>query len=202
MPIYALGSEIARIHPAAFVHPQAVIIGEVHLGPGTSVWPSAVIRADNGPIVIGARTSVQDAAIIHTQPFNQTVVGDDCTIGHLAHLEGCVIEDLVMVGTGAIVLEQVVCRRGSFIAAGALVTPRTEVPSGAMAIGAPARIKLNAVGEDRIRGYTYGYKGHIGQQRNGTMREVTLEECLTDGTGDGWEGRVVPPWPPTPPARG
>src|SRR6476661_4869385 len=101
MPIYALGSERARIHPSAFVHPDAVLIGEVHLGAESSVWPSAVIRADNGPIYV---------------------------IAHLAHLEGCVIEDVVLVGTGAIVLENAVCRTVSFIAAGAVVRPGMEVP--------------------------------------------------------------------------
>jgi carbonic anhydrase/acetyltransferase-like protein (isoleucine patch superfamily) len=152
MPIYALGDERARVHPSAFVHPDAVVIGEVHLGAESSVWPGAVIRADNGPIVIGARTSVQDGAVVHTQPTNRTRIGDDCTIGHLAHLEGCALEDVVLIGTGAIVLEEVVCRTVSFVAAGALVAPRTEVPSGAMAIGVPARLRLDAVRPDMITG--------------------------------------------------
>ena len=105
------------------------------IGPGSSVWPGVVIRADNGPIVIGARTSIQDGAVIHTQSENQTRIGADCVIGHLAHLEGCVLEDLVLVGAGAVVLEGVVCRSGSLVGAGAVVSPGTEVPSGAMALG-------------------------------------------------------------------
>jgi carbonic anhydrase/acetyltransferase-like protein (isoleucine patch superfamily) len=179
MPIYALGDERARIHPAAFVHPDAVVIGEVHLGAESSVWPGAVIRADNGPIVIGARTSVQDGAVVHTQPTNRTRIGDDCTIGHLAHLEGCVLEDVVLVGTGAIVLEEVVCRTVSFVAAGALVTPRTEVPSGAMAVGVPARLRLDAVHPDMITGYAGAYRRHLVQHRDG-MRVVGMEECITE----------------------
>ena len=100
MTLYALGEERPRIHPDAYIHPEAVLIGEVRLGPGSSVWPGAVIRADNGPIVIGARTSIQDGAVIHTQAVRQTRIGDDCVIGHLVHLEGCVIEDAVLIGSG------------------------------------------------------------------------------------------------------
>ena len=105
MTLYALGDERPRIHPDAYIHPQAVLIGEVRVGPGSSVWPGVVIRADNGPIEIGARTSVQDGAVIHTQLERQTRIGDDCVIGHLAHLEGCHLEDLVLIGSGAVVLE-------------------------------------------------------------------------------------------------
>jgi carbonic anhydrase/acetyltransferase-like protein (isoleucine patch superfamily) len=182
MPIYALGDERARLHPSAFVHPDAVLIGEVHLGAESSVWPGAVIRADNGPIVIGARSSIQDGAVLHTQPFHRTRVGDDCTVGHLAHLEGCVLEDVVLVGTGAIVLEQVVCRTVSFVAAGALVTPRTEVPSGAMAVGVPARLRLDVVEADMITGYAGAYRRHLVQHRDG-MRLVDVQDCITEDVG-------------------
>ena len=180
MPIYALGIERPRIHPTAFVHPDAVLIGEVHLGPEASVWPSAVIRADNGPIHVGARTSIQDGAVLHTQEINRTVIGDDCVIGHLAHLEGCVVEDDVLVGSCAVVLERVICRSVSFVAAGAVVTPGTEVPSGAMAIGVPARIRPGVVDIGQIHGNVGGYLRHIGQHR-GSMELVDLAACLTDG---------------------
>src|ERR1700684_446762 len=110
MTLYALDGERPRIHPEAYVHPQAVLIGEVRLGPRSSVWPGVIIRADNGPIVIGARTSVQDGAVIHTQAVNQTRIGDDCVIGHLVHLEGCIIEDAVLIGSGSVVLEGVIFR--------------------------------------------------------------------------------------------
>src|SRR3984885_2564093 len=122
MTLYALHEERPRIHPDAYVHPEAVLIGEVRLGPGSSVWPGAVIRADNGPIVIGARTSIQDGTVIHTQPMNPTQIGSNCVIGHLVHLEGCVIEDWVLVGSGAIVLERAICRSPSLVGAGAVVS--------------------------------------------------------------------------------
>src|SRR5580704_589696 len=151
MTLFALGDERPRIHPGAYIHPHAVLIGEVRIGPGSSVWPGAIIRADNGPIVIGARTSVQDGAVIHTQLVRQTRIGDDCVIGHLVHLEGCVLEDLVLIGSGAVVLEGVVCRTGSLVGAGAVVPPETEIPSGAMALGVPARIREGVVSPDSVK---------------------------------------------------
>src|ERR1700739_4366104 len=119
MTLYALGDERPRIHPDAYIHPEAVLIGEVVLGAGSSVWPGVVIRADNGPIVIGARTSIQDGTVVHTQPTNPTRTGADCVVGHLAHLEGCRLEDWVLVGSGAVVLERVTCHSPSLVAAGA-----------------------------------------------------------------------------------
>ena len=178
MTLYALGEARPRIHPDAYVHPEAVVIGEVHLGPGASVWPGAVIRADNGPIVIGARTSVQDGAVIHTQAVNPTRIGADCVIGHLVHLEGCVLEDEVLVGSGAVVLERVVCRSSSLVGAGAVVSPGTEVPAGAMALGVPARIRPGAVEAGSVKFNADAYSSrHLPQHRDGS-REVTLEECL------------------------
>jgi carbonic anhydrase/acetyltransferase-like protein (isoleucine patch superfamily) len=178
MTLLALGDDRPRIHPDAYIHPLAVLIGEVRVGPGSSVWPGAIVRADNGPIVIGARTSIQDGAVIHTQAEKRTRIGDDCVIGHLVHLEGCVLEDLVLIGSGAVVLEGVVCRSGSLVGAGAVVPPGMEVPSGAMALGVPARIREGAVSPDSVRVNADAYSSrHLPQHRDGS-HEVTLEECL------------------------
>ena len=178
MTLYALGDERPRIHRDAFVHPEAVLIGEVHVGAEASIWPGAVIRADNGPIVIGARTSVQDGAVIHTQLVHQTRIGSDCVIGHLAHLEGCVLEDFVLVGSGAVVLERVVCRSPSLVGAGAVVSPGTEVPAGAMALGVPARIRPGTVNTESVRTNAEAYSSrHLPQHRDGG-HEVAMEECL------------------------
>lgn len=178
MTLYALGDDRPRIHPDAYIHPDATLIGEVRIGPGSSVWPGVVIRADNGPIVIGARTSVQDGAVVHTQLVRQTRIGDDCVIGHLAHLEGCVLEDLVLIGSGAVVLEGVTCRSGSLVGAGAVVAPGTDVPAGAMALGVPARIRENVVSPDSVRINVDAYSSrHLPQHRDGS-HEVSLAECL------------------------
>jgi carbonic anhydrase/acetyltransferase-like protein (isoleucine patch superfamily) len=178
MTLYALGHERPRIHPEAYIHPEAVLIGEIRIGPNSTVWPGAIIRADNGPITIGARTSIQDGAVIHTQSENQTRIGSDCVIGHLAHLEGCTLEDLVLVGSGAVVLERVVCRSGSLVGAGAVVSPGTEVPPGAMALGVPARIRPDAVSPDSVKANADAYSSrHLPQHRDGS-HEVSLAECL------------------------
>ncbi len=178
MTLYALGEERPRIHSEAYVHPEAVLIGEVRVGAKASIWPGVVIRADNGPIVIGAGTSVQDGSVIHTQAMNPTRIGDDCVIGHLAHLEGCVLEDLVLVGSGAVVLERVICRSSSLIGAGAVVPAGTEVPTGAMALGVPARIRLRAVEPGSVAARAEAYSSrHLPQHRDGS-HEVTMAECL------------------------
>lgn len=143
--IYALGDIEPRIHPEAYVHPDAVIIGDVELGPESSVWPSAVLRGDNARITIGARTSVQDGSVVHVAPGLPTSIGAGCVIGHLVHLEGCTIEDRALVGSGAVVLHQAIVRTEALVGAGALVTGRMEVPSRAQALGVPAKLRPDSV---------------------------------------------------------
>jgi carbonic anhydrase/acetyltransferase-like protein (isoleucine patch superfamily) len=144
VPIYALGDHEPSIDPTAFVHPDAVVIGRVTIGAGSTVWPGAVLRGDGAGIRVGARTSVQDGAILHNTERLATVVGDDCTIGHLAHLEGCTVEDAALVGTASVVLHEAVIGRGALVGANAVVTGRTVVPPGAMALGVPAKIREGA----------------------------------------------------------
>lgn len=141
VPIYALGTLEPSIHPDAYVHPDAVVIGRVTIGAGSSVWPGAVLRGDDGDIVIGARTSVQDGCVLHTTHVFPTVVGDDCVIGHMVHLEGCTIENRCLVGNGSIVMHRVRVCTGSVVAANSVLLNGTEVPSGALAAGSPAVIK-------------------------------------------------------------
>jgi carbonic anhydrase/acetyltransferase-like protein (isoleucine patch superfamily) len=145
MPIYALGDRVPNIHPDAFIHPDAVIIGSVTIGAQSSVWPCAVLRGDNGEINIGDRTSIQDGSVLHTTPFAFTTVGDDCVIGHLVHLEGCTIESGALVGNGAIVLHRAVVRSNALVGANAVVPNDMEIPSFAMALGVPAKIRENSV---------------------------------------------------------
>ena len=145
MPIYALGDRVPTIHPDAYVHPDAVVIGSVTIGAGSSIWPCAVLRGDHGEIRIGERTSIQDGAVLHCTPEFATVVGDDCVIGHIVHLEGCTIESGALVGNGSIVLHRAIVRTGSLVGANAVVTNDMVVPTGAMALGVPAKIKEGVV---------------------------------------------------------
>jgi carbonic anhydrase/acetyltransferase-like protein (isoleucine patch superfamily) len=144
MTIYALGDRVPSIHVDAFVHPDAVVIGDVRIGAGSSVWPGAVLRGDYGTIMIGERTSIQDGSVVHAVSQFPTVIGSDCVIGHLAHLEGCVIHDGALVGSGSIVLHHAVVHSGATVAAGAVVRNKTDVPEGALAVGVPATVKPGA----------------------------------------------------------
>jgi carbonic anhydrase/acetyltransferase-like protein (isoleucine patch superfamily) len=145
MAIYALGDLLPAVHPAAYVHPDAVVIGQVSIGAGSTVWPGAVLRGDYGAIRVGERTSVQDGTVVHATGELSTEIGSDCVIGHIAHLEGCVIENGCLIGSGSVLLHRVIVRSGALVGAGAVVSPGTEVPSGAMALGVPAKIRPDAV---------------------------------------------------------
>lgn len=150
MPVYALGDQVPVIDPTAYLAPGAVVIGSVTIGPESSIWPGAVLRGDDGEIHIGARTSIQDGAIVHTTFFQPTTVGDECVIGHLAHLEGCIIHDGALVGSGAVVLHKAVVESGALVGAGAVVSGGTVVPARAMALGIPAKIRPDAVTPEMI----------------------------------------------------
>jgi carbonic anhydrase/acetyltransferase-like protein (isoleucine patch superfamily) len=139
--IYALGDAEPRIDPTAFVHPDAVVIGDVEIGPESTIWPCAVLRGDNGGIRIGARSSIQDGTVVHCIPTRPTVVGDGCVVGHIVHLEGCTIEDGALVGNGSVVLHHAVVRTGALVGSNAVVPDGMEVPTGMMALGVPAKLR-------------------------------------------------------------
>ena len=151
MAIYALGDQVPSIDPTAFLHPDCVVIGSVTIGAGSTIWPGAVLRGDDGEIRVGARTSIQDGSVVHCIPVIPTVIGDECVIGHMVHLEGCTIEDAALVGNGAVVLHFAVVRTGALVGSNAVVTDRTEVPTGMMALGVPAKLREGGGKLDRIR---------------------------------------------------
>jgi carbonic anhydrase/acetyltransferase-like protein (isoleucine patch superfamily) len=157
MAVYALGDAEPDIHPDAFVHPEATVIGNVAIGAESTIWPQAVLRGDYGRITVGARTSIQDGAVIHCTRELDTVIGDDCVIGHLAHMECCVIDNGALVGTGAVVLHRAVVGTGALVGAAALVPNGMEVPPGAIAVGVPAKVRADAADRDDIRANTAGY---------------------------------------------
>jgi len=150
VPIYALGADVPDIHPDAYVHPDAVVIGKVSIGAESTVWPGAVLRGDNGGIVIGARTSIQDGTVIHCTSVLDTVIGDRCVVGHNAHLEGCRIEDDSLVGSGSVVLHRAVVGPHALVGAGAVVGNDKVVPPHARALGVPATITPDVVTDDQF----------------------------------------------------
>jgi carbonic anhydrase/acetyltransferase-like protein (isoleucine patch superfamily) len=130
-----------RVHPTAFVAPTAVLIGDVEIAAEASIWFGTVIRGDNGPIRIGARSNVQDNAVVHVSENNRTIVGEDVTIGHCATIEDCVIEDGALIGTNSVVLNGATVGRRSLIAAGAVVPSGAKIPPESLAAGQPAVVK-------------------------------------------------------------
>jgi carbonic anhydrase/acetyltransferase-like protein (isoleucine patch superfamily) len=151
MPIYQLGDRVPTIDPTAYIHPEAVIIGDVTVGALSTVWPSAVLRGDYGTIVIGDRSSVQDGTVIHAGPGFPTMVGEGCVIGHLAHLEGCTLEDDSLVGSCSVVLHHAVIGHGATVGANAVVPNKTVVPPRALAIGVPVTIREGKSSLELIR---------------------------------------------------
>jgi carbonic anhydrase/acetyltransferase-like protein (isoleucine patch superfamily) len=148
VPVYALDDLVPTISPDAYVAPEAVVIGAVSIGADSTVWPGAVLRGDFGTISVGERTSVQDGAVVHVAAGFSTSIGSDCVIGHLAHLEGCTVEDRCLLGSGSVVLPGAVVRAGALVGAGAVVAQGLEVPARAMALGVPARVRPDCVPDD------------------------------------------------------
>jgi len=136
-----------KVHPSAFVAPTAVLIGDVEVGPESSIWFGAVLRGDNGPIRIGARTSIQDNCVIHVSEGGRTQIDDDVTVGHAAVMEDCHIKSRALIGSNAVVLTAATIGERSLVAAGSVVGEHSNVPDGVLAAGSPAKVKKQLDGE-------------------------------------------------------
>jgi carbonic anhydrase/acetyltransferase-like protein (isoleucine patch superfamily) len=123
-----------------YIAPNATVLGDVSIGPGSSVWFQSVIRADINVIRIGSETNIQDGSILHVADRYGLVIGDQVSCGHRAILHACTIEDRVLVGMGAVVMDGAEIGSGSIIGAGALVTKGTRIPPGSLVLGSPAKI--------------------------------------------------------------
>lgn len=152
--ILPFGGKLPRIAPDVFIAPNAVIIGDVEIGAGSSIWFGAVLRGDVGPIRIGQRTNLQDGVVVHMDPGKPTLIGDGVTIGHGAIIHGTVIEDGAQIGMGAVTLSGSRIGAEAMVAAGALVPEGAEVPGGGRrdgdpGAGAPRRHRGGAPGAPR-----------------------------------------------------
>ena len=139
MPLYRIANQQPAVHASAWVAPSADLIGDVQLGEAASVWFGAVIRADNTPIVVGARTNIQEGAMLHSDPGAPLTIGEGCTIGHHAILHGCTLGANTLVGMGATILNRAVIGENCLVGAGALVTEGKAFPPGSLIVGSPAR---------------------------------------------------------------
>ena len=161
-----------KIAKATFIDEAAVVIGDVTIAEGCSVWPMAVIRGDINKVIIGQRCSIQDGTIIHVNhasPFNPegdtTVIGDDVTVGHRALLHGCHIGDRCLIGMAAVVMDRAVVESDVFVAGGSLVTPGMVLKSGYLYMGSPVRQirQLTKKEKDHIL-YSAEYYAKLGQR--------------------------------------
>lgn len=139
-----------NLHPTVRIAPGAHVIGDAILGEHCTVWYNAVIRADEDPLTIGAKTNVQDCAVVHVSTGHPVSIGDGVTIGHGAIVHGCTVGSNSLIGMGAIVLDGAEIGSNCIIGAGALVTQGTRIPDGHMAFGSPARV-IRPLTEEEIR---------------------------------------------------
>lgn len=153
MTLYALGDQHVATPPAGdfWVAPSASVIGQVTLGAGVSVWFNAVIRGDNEPITIGANSNLQEGCVLHVDPGFPLSIAENCTIGHMAMLHGCQIEDGALVGIGAIVLNGAIVGAGSLIGAGALVPEGKVIPPRSLVVGTPGKVIRQVTDEEAKR---------------------------------------------------
>lgn len=148
MPLYELDGIAPQIDPEAWVAPGAVVLGDVRIGPGSSVWFGCVVRGDTNRIRIGARSNIQDGSILHVNAGDfPCLVGDDVTVGHAAIVHACTLHDRAFVGMGATVLDKAVIEEGGMLAAGALLTPGKRLGRHELWAGSPAR-KVRTMGEE------------------------------------------------------
>lgn len=140
------------IDPSAWVHPSAVVCGDVTLGARVSVWPTVVLRGDQGAILVGEETNLQDGVIAHaTREVSTVRIGARVTVGHRAILHGCVVEDDCLVGMGSIILDNAVVEPWCIIGAGAVVSVGARIPAGSLVLGVPGRVVRTLTEKDFAR---------------------------------------------------
>lgn len=160
MPTEPFKSLSPRLHPKAFVHPSAQLLGDVELSEDSSTWPLVVMRGDSGAIRIGARSNVQDLTVIHaTDGLSKSTVGEECTVGHRVILHGCTVGDRCLVGMGSILLDNVEVGDDSFIAAGSLLTPNKKFPPRSFIMGSPA-IRVREVSEKDVAWIAHSWRAY------------------------------------------
>ena len=168
------------VEPSAWCHWSAVLIGDVVVASRATIWPTVVLRGDQGSVRIGPETSVQDGTVVHaTQGLSWTRVGARCTIGHRVVLHGCTIEDDVLVGMGAVVLDNAVVESFCVIGAGAVVGAGKRIPRGSLVMGVPGKV-VRTLNPDEIEGWIR--YGHTEYQR---LLDAWMAEVAADGSRGG-----------------
>jgi carbonic anhydrase/acetyltransferase-like protein (isoleucine patch superfamily) len=141
MPLFELAGKRPQVHEDAWIAPTAVLIGDVRVGAGATVWFGAVLRGDDSYIEVGEGSNVQDGCMVHCSSDLPTLIGRNSSLGHHACIEGCVVGDGALVGTGAIMLQRSRVADGAVLAAGSVLLEGQEVPAGQLAAGSPATVR-------------------------------------------------------------
>lgn len=148
-PLHPHKGKLPVLGERVMVSYGAVIVGDVTIGDDSSIWYNCILRGDMNDIKIGKRTNIQDGTVVHVSSIGQgTYIGDDVTVGHMALLHACTIEDAAFIGMQACVMDDCYVETGAMVAAGALVTPRTRIPAGQLWAGRPARFMRNLSAEE------------------------------------------------------
>lgn len=150
--IYALGDLVPQIDPTAWIAPTAVLIGDVRIGPGASIWYHCVLRGDTNPIIVGARSNLQDGTVVHVDHGdNPTIIGDDVTVGHAAIIHACRLKNGAFVGMGATVMDGAVIEEGGLLGSRGLLGPGKRIGRNELWAGSPARMVRVMSDEERVR---------------------------------------------------
>jgi carbonic anhydrase/acetyltransferase-like protein (isoleucine patch superfamily) len=146
MPLFEIDGKRPRVHEDAWIAPTAILIGDVRIAAGASVWFGAVLRGDDSYIEVGEGSNVQDGCLVHCSEDLPTVIGRNASLGHHACIEGCVVGDGALVGTGSIMLQRSRVGDGAVLAAGSVLLEGQQVPAGKLAAGSPAVVKKDVSG--------------------------------------------------------
>ena len=159
--IQTIAGHTPQIDPRAYVHPRAVLIGQVTVGPEASIWPCATLRADDSRIVIGARTSVQDGTVIHTTDgLSETLIGDRVTVGHSVILHGATVGDDCIIGMGSIILDNATIGDHCIVGAGAMVTMNKVIPPYSLVLGSPGKI-VRRLTDDDLKNIEFSWQHYV-----------------------------------------
>lgn len=170
MPLFSFEGKTPRVHPTAFIAATAVLVGDVTVEENASVWYNAVLRADFQPIVVRRGANVQDCAVVHVTSAHPAEIGPGATVGHTCVVHGATIAEEALIGNGSTVLDGARIGVRAMVAAGALVTPGTDIPDGMLALGAPAKVKGPLAGtpaERWVRANPAGYQALAQRHRAG-----------------------------------
>ena len=148
MPLYRLGTKSPQLAADTWVAENATLIGDIHLAEHASVWWNAVLRGDNDPITIGARTNIQDGSVLHTDAGVPLNVGADVTVGHLVMLHGCTIGDSSLIGIKSVILNRAVIGRHCIIGANSLIPEGKVIPDRSLVMGSPGKVVRQLTDEE------------------------------------------------------